>query len=141
MGEITLIWRRCILIAWVSTHCQTTSAIDCRGDAGAPAQDGLAWRAFEGLVAKPDIAAKLAALRPTVCWLPDAQEMACYRASAQTGHGDAAFYWVRSLDRREEDYPLYYHLPSARTMEFGQIALDAKLVVRCLANGQRTEGH
>ncbi|MHA6880959.1 hypothetical protein [Ralstonia pseudosolanacearum] len=99
------------------------------------------WRAFEGLVAKSEIAPKLAALRPTVCWLPDAQELACYRADAQAGHRDADFYWVKSPDPREAEYPLYYHAPSARTMEFGQLAPDARLVVRCLAGDQRTGGH
>ncbi|WP_247536946.1 hypothetical protein [Ralstonia pseudosolanacearum] len=141
IGGITLIWRRCILIAWVSTHCQATSAIDCRSGAGAHATQRTVWRAFEGLVAKSEIAPTLAALRPAVCWLPDAQELACYRADADAGHRDADFYWVKSPDPREAEYPLYYHAPSARTMEFGQLAPDARLVVRCLAGDQRTGGH
>lgn len=101
IGGITLIWRRCILIAWVSTHCQATSAIDCR--AGAHATQRTVWRAFEGLVAKSEIAPKLAALSPAICWLPDAQELACYRADAPAGYRDADFYWVKSSDPRKRN--------------------------------------
>ncbi|CAJ0712965.1 hypothetical protein LMG6871_00604 [Ralstonia edaphis] len=134
-----MIWRRCILIAWISTHCQAAVAGPIA--AGTFVSGGMAWQLFEGLVAKSEIAKKLAALKPaTVCWLPNEGEMACYRSTADVKQGGADFYWVRSPDQREEDYPLYYHLPSAKTMEFGQIAMDAKLVVRCLSSEPRMDG-
>lgn len=93
------------------------------------------------MVAKSEINDAISFLGSDVCWVPREFEIEKYRENCVSSDGDQLFYWVSPYEWREEGYPLYYHLPSGRVMEFGQLNFDAKLVVRCLAVRKEVEKH
>lgn len=71
---------------------------------------------------------------PQATWrLPNAQELACHlTCMARPGAPDPSppgLYWIQAPDARSRQFAWYFHAPSCKVLEYGDLVFPARLVL------------